>query len=149
MRHFNKVHMKRKAGNQKNKKQSHIYLNVCVWNSKIEIWDEELPSGFHTSSPASPSGAVEATVAVVVHVVLPFVRKLFGLQQMKENAPADFRIPLPLSITVHTAGCWGKQGIRIREGQGVQFPQEGPPSISLPTPSLQASVSVQTAHTWE
>lgn len=102
------------------------YLNVCIWNPKVKIGDEELPSGFHTSSPAASSSAVEATEAVVKHVVLPFVWELFGLQQMKENAPADFRIPLPLSITVHKAGCWGKQGLRILQGQDVQLPQEGP-----------------------
>lgn len=108
------------------------YLNVGVWDSKVEIGDEELPSSFHTSSSATPSSTIEAAEAVVKHVMLPFIWKLFRLQQTKENAPADFRIPLPLSITVHTAGCWGKQGLHFPQGQGAQLPQQGPPHVPCP-----------------
>lgn len=111
----------------KSKGRKSKYLNVCVRDSKVEIGDEELPSSFHTSSSATPSSTIEAAEAVVKHVMLPFIWKLFRLQQTKENAPADFRIPLPLSITVHTAGCWGKQGLHFPQGQGAQLPQQGPP----------------------
>lgn len=40
-------------------------------------------------------------------------------------------------------GVGASRGLRILQGQDVQLPQEGP-QYSLPTPSLQASESVQT-----
>ena len=120
------------------------YLNVGIWDSKVEVGDEELPSSLHATSSATSSSTIEAAEAVVEHVVLPFIWKLLWLQQMKENAPADFRIPLAsVNHRLHTAGCWGKQGLRFQQGQGARLPQEGPQS-PLPTPSLQASESVQT-----
>lgn len=61
--------------------------------------------------------------------MLPLVGELFWLQQMRENAPADFRIPLPLSITESTAGCWGKQGLHFQQRPGCSAPPRGFPKF--------------------
>lgn len=76
--------------------------------------------------------------------MLPLIGKLFRLQQMKENAPADFRIPLPLSITESTRlGVGASRGSTSNRARVLNSPKRVP-QCSLPTPSLQASESVQT-----
>lgn len=115
-----------------------LYLNVCVRDPKVQIGDEELSSRFNASSSATTSSPIEATEAVVKHVVLPLIGKLFGLQQMKENAPADFRIPLPLSFTESTrlgvgaSRCSTSNTARVLSG----FPKGFPPKRPLDHPII-------------
>lgn len=124
------------------------YLNVCIRHTKVQIGDEELPSSFHaSSSSAAPGSGIETAEAIVKHVVLPLIWELFRLQQMRENAPADFRIPLPLSVTESTRlGVGASRGAPLPIGSGCSGPSLGSPfpQCSLPTPSLQASESAQT-----
>lgn len=109
------------------------YLNVCIRHTKVQIGDEELPSSFHASS--SSASAIEAAEAVVKHVVLPLIWDLFRLQQMRENAPADFRIPLPLSVTESTRlGVGASRGAPLPTGSGCSAPSLGPPSPNVPCP---------------
>lgn len=63
---------------------------------------------------------------------------------MKENAPADFRIPLPLSITESTRlGVGASRGSASNRARVLNSPKRVPKQ-SLPTPPLQAGESLQT-----
>ncbi|KAG7243718.1 hypothetical protein INR49_011275 [Caranx melampygus] len=107
--------------------QSASLGNSLGGDPKVEIGDEELPSSFHTSSSTTSSSAIEATEAIVEHVMLPLIWKLFRLQQMKENAPADFRIPLPLSITESTRlGVGASRGSTSNRARVLSSPKRVP-----------------------
>lgn len=101
-----------------------VYLNICIRDPEVEIGDKELASGFHTTSSTATS-AVEAAKTIVKHVVLPLIGKLFRLQQMRENAPADFRVPCLCQSQSPHGWVLGQAGAPLPPGRSDPPPPKG------------------------
>lgn len=122
-----------------------IYLNVCIGDAEVKIGHEEFSSRLHTGSAATAAASSSVrTVAIVKQVVLPLVWELLGLQQMRENAPADFGSPV----------ChWQSTRLGVGASRGLRFKARGTQCAycdfqqSLPTPSLQTSKPCQLLNT--